>query len=38
MYRNSELLRELLAESIPSLFAAVYSGKQSEAAAHAGVK
>lgn len=24
MYRNSELLRELLAESIPSLFAAVY--------------
>ncbi|GHV63568.1 capsular polysaccharide biosynthesis protein [Spirochaetia bacterium] len=26
MYRNSELLRELLAESIPSLFAAIYSG------------
>jgi FlaA1/EpsC-like NDP-sugar epimerase len=26
MYRNSELLRELLAESIPSLFAAVYAG------------
>ncbi|GHV92583.1 capsular polysaccharide biosynthesis protein [Spirochaetia bacterium] len=26
MYRNTELLRELLAESIPSLFAAVYSG------------
>jgi FlaA1/EpsC-like NDP-sugar epimerase len=25
MYRNTELLRELLAESIPSLFAAVYS-------------
>ncbi|GHU56706.1 hypothetical protein FACS189442_5450 [Spirochaetia bacterium] len=26
MYRNSELLRELLAESVPSLFAAVYAG------------
>jgi FlaA1/EpsC-like NDP-sugar epimerase len=38
MYRNAELLRELLAESIPSLFAAVYdAGKRSEAA-HAGVQ